>query len=229
MENFEGWKCFTQHIFAQDNLPVEILLTKAGVEKFVESFGFQQHNEFIDELDKSRAYHFQNGVCVLGETPVPIENLVIASRRIGVLVGGESSVSKKVFEAVIKCIQTLKKDYVSKIEVIQEQSSCSVTLDIDFSTLIDQRYVDFIKGPVKAATTLAGFDSSLEIRTLRSSVNYFEPGPPKHGFGLLQRAFIIEPRDGTALSERRYFALAPVNSESLKKLLTDFEAVFRKT
>ncbi len=159
-----------------------------------------------------------------GKTTRVIKTIQISDRRIVLVVEGDSAAANKAYELVRAFVAEIGTD-PGKPLTLTEETTCVATLDFDWTALIAPAVRDFGLGVMLEKLSSAG--SSPEIRGLSFSFRLSYPDVPeelhRHGVTLAEKAFTIEPRIQTPLSERRYFTSSPTDTSSHFKLIEALE------
>ncbi len=212
-------------LYPTDRLPFAQLRLPANMKTLKETFHFADMQ--VDPLGLQIT--FSNGSLEHRGKLIHALNLTIEQRKVLIQVRGRSWMADALDSAFSKVLQSFDgRSKASKLEPLlkAEETTCVVTLDIDFDDLIAPPLLRFIQGEAKAKLrTNYGIPKSVGFRTLSFEVKY-EPAIPhleEHGISLSNKLITIEPRMGTPLQERRFYTSSPTDSDTHLALLETLE------
>lgn len=145
---------------------------------------------------------------------------------------GTSAVAEAVYHAIHNILVAVDPDGpFPRIEpyVKVEETSCVVTLDVEFEKLFAPPLLKFLEKTVRSRTSSNLATSNVIPARFSARVSYelLDLALKKAGVRLVDKTLTIEPRIRTRLEERRYFTQSPMDSENHLALLREFERAFK--
>jgi hypothetical protein len=112
-----------------------------------------------------------------------------------------------------------------------QETACSVTLDADVLSFLAPSVARFVKKDLLAVTSNDVAVTSLTNLNLRFELSYKAKIDllDSHKIGLANKCFVLEPLANTPLSERRYFAESPTDSDTHIRLIESFERAVKQS
>lgn len=229
--NIKELKVTQVRIFPLDYIPYAHLMRSDFIEHMKGKYKFRKHEmpfEFFQE-GTPNVLAFLGGRYVLEETKIIITRLHFDNRRIIFEVSSPTEIANKIFTAIIEDIKQFEPAgtfEASTLSFQSEETSCLLTLDVDFMNIYSRKMRTFIK---KTFTPLLK-NKYLEIRPKSMSFEVvFEPDKAlmkQYRISLSPKTLVIEPRDGEALEKRIFLTKSPFDSNTHFKLLEEFEKTF---
>jgi len=215
-------------IFTVDAVPIRALRTQEAIAGIAKAFSFVQAG--IDPA--SGALGFQGGRRKVGAEEIVIETVAIEPRRIHIQVLGTSQGADACFEALRDAISeyTPQRPTMSELVMKSEETSCTVTLEFSIERLFTQQVLAFAKEDLLPNTSLPGLPAIVRSLKLGVEVGYVPKDNRlnEQGITLSNKHFLIEPRVGTRLEERRYFTSSPLGSDAHLRVLDLLESRLRR-
>lgn len=213
-------------IYPLDCLPFADLRVPTNAVKLKESFKFGavQPDPFGTQLA------FSNGIFLHRNKSFNVLSMTFEARKLTVQFRGHSAAADAFYSAVVKILNSIgDRSTPSNFEPLLkvEDTTCVATLDVDFSDLVAASFWRFIQteGKQKLAANY-GKPKSIAFKSLSFEIRY-EPTDPRleeYDVALSNKLLTIEPRVGTPLSERRFFASSPTDSETHISILEGLES-----
>lgn len=218
-------------IFPLDYIPYAYLMRSDFIEHMKGEYKFRKHEmpfEFFQE-GVPNILGFLGGRYVFEEKKIIITRLHFDNRRIIFEVSSPTEIANRIFAAIIEDIKQFEPAgtfEVSNLSFQSEETSCLLTLDVDFMNIYSRKMRTFIK---KSFTPLLK-NKYLEIRPKSMSFEVdFEPDKAlmkQHRVSLSPKTLVIEPRDGESLDKRIFLTKSPFDSNTHLELLGEFEKTF---
>jgi len=217
-------------IFEPYVLPFAVLMSSFGREALRRVFGFSQ----VDDSQVPELY-FSNGVVRLDEegkdTQIVIANLHLNERRIILEVVGSTSDANTAFGMIFHAIMTMRKEPPEDATpvVLTHESTCVIHLPFSWDRLLPEPLVRFVGSDICEAASREGTTARIlwggvGIRLVFSSE---DPRIDTSGITLAEKQVVIEPRMGTAASDRLYFVRAPTDTDALLRLTAKLSKVLK--
>ena len=229
MKDIVDLKVTQIRLYPVDVLPISGLLLEKNLAPFRETLRFKTATR-PDEKQEVFALDLLGGEIEYEGKVHLIERLAIGRQRLMVSVFGTSTVADIVYEAVSKILMAVDPDGAfPKTEpyVKVEETSCVVTLDVDFRNFFAPALLQFFDKTVRSRTSskVAASDVMPFKFSVRVSYDLLDPDLKKVGVQLVDKTLTIEPRIRTRLEERRYYTQSPTDSETHLALLREFEKI----
>ncbi len=218
-------------IYPIDVIPIAVLLLEKSLNSFKENLRFKSGSVAQDKGEIVGLF-FQNGEFEHGGTIHLVERLQIEYQRTMLSVFGDSGTADAVYEEVCKIINNVDPDgrfTKAKPYVKTEETSCVVTLDVDFKKLFAPPLLRFLEKTVqhRTATKIAKTEVVPSKFSGRITYQLSDAESRKGNFQLAAKTFTIEPRARTHLKERRYYTQSPTDSDTHFTLLREFEKALK--
>ena len=216
--------CVTQiRIYPSDCLPFDYLALEANANVIKGAF------EFAKVRTDSVPAVFEDGSFQYQGQPTLVTSLVVQPRKTTLKVLGNSSAAEAVHERFMELFRGLNPAAAQgrcQPLVTTQETTCVVTLDVDFENLISPRLTRFLQGYARGnLRSKSAIPTSIGLRRLSFEVRY-EPADRSlldHDVTLSKKLITVEPRAGTPLRERRFFTTSPTDSETHLALLRKLE------
>jgi hypothetical protein len=216
-------------IFAADALPLASLINRRAGKTFVERFGWGEMN-----ASAPGEIRFGTGLFPSADAPITtvVKGLEISERKVALTVIGDTATAATVYAGITEFLaqETGQEAWKAAPLVLTHETQCVATCDFDWSALVGPPFTSFVTGELlrglssrDGQATIASLKLGFELRytEIRSDLQ-------EHGITLANKAFVIEPRAGTPLSERRFFSTSPTDSETHMRLLRNLEEAVTK-
>ena len=209
-------------LYPSDALHLERLLIASVHKRLVEAGRFKSAG--VD--DKQGTIQFGGGEFVHGDATFLVEALVFEDRRMTLKFHGPSRIAEACFEALLAVMGELGIAPAAPAVLATNDSSFVATLGFDFREVFVPAVRTFIDQAVPCALAIEGTDVVVTPRAFTLHVLYQDKdtGALERYLSHAPRLLTIEPRLRTALSERRYFCSAPTDSDTLVRLVEEFES-----
>ncbi len=210
-------------VFAMDAIPFRGLRTQESLAQFRQHLGFAQ--VMLDPA--SPPILFQGGTFEHEGKKHVVDALAIEPRRIQMQVLASSRVADACYAAIRRLIASCDPSVKFEAEptVTSQETTCTVTLDFEMERLFARQVISFAKEDLLPKTPLPG--SKAFVRSLKLAVEVAyemqDPRIKQQAITLSPKQFIIEPRAGTSLEERRYFTSSPLDSDEHLAVLRALE------
>ena len=218
-------------LYPIDVLPLTLLLVEKNLAPFRESLRFKSAS--AREAKPERAIiEFLGGEFEHQGKAHLVDRLTIESQRVTLVLYGTSATADAFYEEVRKIVAAADPEVgfpKSGPYVKVDETSCIVTLDVDFRKLFAPALVKFLEKTVRTRTSTDFASSDVLPARFSARVAYelVNPDLRKAGIRLVDKTLTIEPRVTTRPEERRYYTLSPTDSETHLALLREFEKAFK--
>ena len=219
-------------IYPADVVPFRAIDTGAGRRELLKKFSFKDAKLTQQPLE----WTFLGGTVSRDEDEtVVIENCQISEKRIVLEVRGSSVITNDVFEQIKEALVEpifgggeRWKDAGPVVETCD--TTCVATLDFDWTALIAPEFSSFAQGSLLEASSNKQAKASIRNATLVIGLTYdaTDSAVKEHGITFADKPFLIQPRLGTPLSDRRYTTASPTDSETHFDLVRELEAMLTK-
>jgi hypothetical protein len=221
MKNVTGMHVQQTRLFSPDTVPYRFVITALGTNWLRESLGFNSTN-WQDNLE----YIFQDGTIEHQGSIAPITWASFHDRRIFIQVLGDSSAANAAYAAICKVLTELDPSFEGATPLVTtEETSCTVQLGFDWSTLLNPVLVEHISRQAKefSSEQVGRFVKGASLRfTLGVEIKRKELS--EHGISSSDQSIVVEPRTDTPLSERTYYTYSPCDSDTHLRLVSELEA-----
>ncbi len=226
MKEISELKLKQYRIFAADTLPFVALNTEIGQSLLTKLFSFRSSGKDPQTAD----WFFEGGTLSKdNDRIIVIETLQLNERRIVIEIVGNTADADYVYSAVKKALSHSlfgEGDRWKQAEpvVLTHETSCVVTLDFDWSSLLAPGLSKLSEIMRAAASHEFAFAKTrgLSLR-FRVAFTPLDERVTQHGVVLTDKLFVIEPRQDTPPTDRRYFTASPTETETHIKLLSQLE------
>ena len=116
--------------------------------------------------------------------------------------------------------------------LINDETACVATLEINFSDLFAPPLKALVEGEAKRMLSDKYVSAkSISFKNLSFEVRYesADSSLEEHEVGVVSKALTIEPRLGASLKERRFFVSSPTDSETHLALMGILESEISKS
>lgn len=223
MRDAKAIECTQVRIFPSDALPADRITVPAVAVLLRDRFGW-----IPGETDIPGEIALDGGFYPSKEDKdaTVVRRIRINPRRIVLSVTGDSDAAERVYGGLIDAFAevTGRQGWHAEPVALVEETTCTVTMDFDWSALLAPQLVAFCH---KALGNLSSPLASARIKGLALSLKLgFDPtggDVSAHGITLNDKILTIEPRADTPLEERKFFSHAPTNSSTHLLLLRELE------
>ena len=175
---------------------------------------------------------FQGGQFPIDDNAILFVNsLSIEGRKIILQVSGASRHADSVFESLktlIVSVWPASELGLSDIVYKVEETTCIVDLDLDFSSLFNERLLSFIESRLVDEISEPGVGADARVNGFKVKVAYQTKDPTisGHGITLNNKDVIIEPRVSTPSDAGIFYTRSPLPTHKHLGLLEEFETLF---
>jgi len=233
MKDIVDLKVTQIRLYPIDVLPIAALLVEKNLAPFKDTLRFKTASGG-EAKPEAVAFELLGGEFDYQGSTHLIERLTIEPRRLIFVTLGPSTVANALYDEIRKIL--IAADPERRLEkrepyVKVEETSCVITLEVDFRQLFAPRLLQFLEKNVQPRTSNGSATSTVLLSRFSARVSYdlTDPNLKKVGVRLVDKVVTIEPRSGTGLDEKRYFTQSPTDSETHLALLREFEKAFGST
>ena len=213
-------------VFREDVIPIEHFYTSQFMNSILQLFKFKSVDPVLDQNKNIFAINFYGGEF---EKNKIIESLVIEARRILFTILSDSNSTNLFYEKlqniIIDVVPELKK---TKPIIKAEESSCIVTLGVNFKEIFSAKFLKFLDNDV--SRRLAFKEGKLELfpDNFNARIKYFATTKKLRDYGVAisDKKLTIKPVKNTPLKDRVFFISAPTDSNGLIEIIKEFEKAF---
>jgi len=216
-------------IFPADYIPYSYLLRKEFIDYVVEKYKFGKHQMPFENIpvpaNVPRVLVLESGEYKVDKKKIIIKKVTFEDRRLITEVLSPSKLSAKFFNAFSKDIKKFDMDErfkASDANYFTEETSCIVSLDIDFMDIYSDKFRNFLTKDFVKHLKHDAFE--IYPRRTRFEVS-FKPDEKlmKHRISLAPKLLAIEPRTEHSLDEKVFFTSSPCDTDTHLNLLKSFE------
>ena len=226
MKDISELKLKQFRIFAADTLPFAALNTEIGQSALTKVFSFRSSVQNL----QLREWIFEGGTLSKNKDRIiVIERMQLSERRIVTEIMGNTEDADYVYSVVKEALSHSLfggGDRWTQAEpvVLTHETSCIVTLDFDWSSLLAPGFSKFSEIMLRAASHEFASAQTRGISLgFRLTFTLLDERVKQHSITLADKPFVIEPRQDAPPSDRRYFTTSPTETETHLKLLSQLE------
>lgn len=219
-------------VYEPDNLPFQTLRLPSNLRSFAKSYRFS--GVAIDPLGLQLT--LANGMVEVEARAIHVLNLILEPRRMVIQIQGrsvEASAAADSFSAELKKLAPdPNKENLLQPILINDETACVATLEINFSDLFAPPLKALVEGEAKRMLSDKYVSAkSISFKNLSFEVRYesADSSLEEHEVGVVSKALTIEPRLGASLKERRFFVSSPTDSETHLALMGILESEISKS
>lgn len=227
MKDVELLEVKQTRVYAADQLPFHSFIFPPIGAAFKERFGWTELSMegtevalgpgFFPSKDRTEA--------------IVIRRLQMGERRIIVSVTGSSEQAHQVYQGIVDCLAELtgRAEWKAAPAVFVEETTAVATLDFDWSKLLNPALAPFVRSAIEATSGEHG-RARIKAFSMGFKIAY-EPGRMAQdiGISISEKLLTIEPREGAAPSDRRFFSRSPTSSDTHIGLLKQLEELLSST
>lgn len=173
------------------------------------------------------AHNFTEGVYLSDPRPILITLLTIDPRKVALRVRGTSADADAIYALLWKTFTMVGGRPLQDAPLVKtEESFCVATLDIDFAELIAPSLSEFLRNDGRPKlNTAAGEVKAIDFKALSFNLRYTPKSDilEQTGIALSPKTLVLEPRAGTTMQERRFYASSPTDTSTHLALLAGLE------
>jgi hypothetical protein len=219
-------------VYEPDNLPFQSLRLPSNLRAFAKIYSFSGAG--IDPLGLQLT--LSNGMVEREKRAIHVLNLILEPRRMVLQIQGRSSDARAAADSFSDELRKLapdpRKEKLLHPILVNDETACVATLDIDFSDLFATPLTTLVEGEAKRMLSDKFVSAkSISFKNLSFEVRY-EPADSnleEHEVGVVSKALTIEPRLGASLKDRRFFVSSPTDSETHLALMGLLESEISKS
>jgi hypothetical protein len=219
-------------VYEPDNLPFQALRLPSNLRAFARSYSFS--GAAVDPLGLQLT--LANGMVEIGKRAIHVLNLILEPRRMVLQIQGRTSDANAAAESfsaeLAKLVPDPKREKLLQPILVNDETACVATLDIDFSDLFASPLAKLVEGEAKRMLSDRYVSAkSISFKNLSFEVRYdpADSSLEEHEVGVVSKALTIEPRLGASLQERRFFVSSPTDSETHLALMGILESEISKS
>jgi|GEM_PF-2533818 len=219
-------------IFPADYIPYSYLLRREFIDYVCSKYNFQHHEIPFEKIpgDVPRVMIFSSGEYKIDKKKVIIKRLSFENRRILTEITCPSKTAVLIFNTIARDIRKFDMDEqfkASSIDFFSEETSCIVTLNIDFMKVYSTKFKSFLSKDFLNILPHKYFE--IYPKSFRFEVGFeTEEKLMKKRISLAPKQLVIEPRTERPIDDQVFFTSSPCDTNTHLEILKSFEKTFRE-
>lgn len=218
-------------LYPVDIIPFHMLITNS--EKLQKSWNFKGLAHGVDPEGNITTLRFTDGQMKYNNGFATINTLLIMSRKTVLHIFGNSELADTIYRKLIAELSEYDENKMlenTEPLIKTQETTCVVTLGFSFRDIFSERVNSFLSNELKDKTSNQYSENIVFPAKFQVSVRY-KPISDEllmHNIALVDKEFVLEPREKTPLEEQRFFTKSPTDSKTHLELIESFEKLFVK-
>ena len=226
MNNISDLQVKQIRIFKVNEIPYLSLNTPTSIDDILASFGFSLDTGFREGL------RFVTGEYKTKDKNLMLVELTIQPQKIYFSINSDSEDADLFYKELSELISKYDYDnaFIHDSYIVKTEETCCVAdLDIKHEKIFSKEFLNYVKKNMPKIVSNKNAGAFLNSFTLRFKYRFDIENPTikKYGVTFSDKYLIIEPREGSALEDLKYFTVSPTDSITHLKLLSSIERKFK--
>ncbi len=225
-----------KRLFIVDEIPFRQVVTATNLQSFTNRFLFRETEIGEDENHNLVSVTMKMGEYKYSNKIYPIDRLIIDRTSILININGDTEIANQFYQEIAQILSEIdlqKQFKEDNFKLKTTQTQCVVAFDFNFDKLFSNVFLTFLRNDAKKICASA-VDNKAKIdiipRSLSFNVTYkdLDQSLLDNNIQILSKPLTIEPRLGTAPTEKIYYTLSPTDSKTHLHLIELLENQLRK-